>query len=171
MCRRVLVKTSLWQTERVDRIARYYIRRILFFLGLIVTLGDFVIAQGMTFRLSLVNLAAGLSLFLIGIYVRVVAQRTLGKYFLTDLRTLENHRLVKHGIYEHIRHPAYLCTVLFSIGIPLIFSSLYGFLVMLALFPSYLYRIRIEERVLLKEFGDEYLEYMKTTKKIIPFIY
>jgi len=90
---------------------------------------------------------------------------------LTDLRTLQNHRLIKHGIYKHIRRPAYLGTLLFSIGISLIFSSLYGFLLMLILFPSYLYRIRIEESVLLKEFGDEYREYMKKTKKIIPLIY
>ena len=124
----------------------------------------------MAVRLSLVNVA-GLGLFLMGVYMRVVAMRTLGEYFLTDLRTERDHRLVKHGIYEHIRHPAYLGTVLFSVGIPLIFSSLYGFLLMLILFPSYLYRIRIEESVLLKEFGDEYREYMKKTKKIIPLIY
>ena len=170
MWRRVLVKTSLFQTERVDKIARYYIRIILLFLGLIVTLWDFVLIQEMAVRLILVN-AAGLGVFLIGVYIRVVTMRTLGKYFLTDLRTLQNHRLIKHGIYKHIRHPAYLGTVLFSIGIPLIFSSLYGFLLMLALFPSYLYRIRIEESVLLEEFGDKYREYMKKTKKIIPFIY
>jgi protein-S-isoprenylcysteine O-methyltransferase Ste14 len=170
VCRRALVNTSLRQTERVDKIARHRIRIILLFSGLVVSLWDFVLIQGMTFRLIFVNVA-GLSLFLIGIYVRVVAQRTLGKYFLTDLRTLQNHRLVKHGIYKYIRHPAYLCTVLFSIGISLIFSSFYGFLVMLVLFPSYLYRIRIEERVLLEEFGDEYREYMKNTKKILPFIY
>ena len=124
----------------------------------------------MTIRLSLVNVA-GLCLFLIGVYIRVVAMRTLGKYFLTDLRTLQNHRLIKHGIYRHIRHPAYLGTLLFTIGIPLIFSSLYGLLLMLTLFPSYLYRIRIEESVLLEELGDEYREYMKKTKRIIPFIY
>ena len=164
------MKTSLSQTERVDKIARRNIRIILFFLGLIVTLLDFVLIQEMAVRFILVNVA-GLGLFLIGVYVRVVAQRTLGKYFLTDLRTLQNHRLVKHGIYRYIRHPAYLCTVLFSIGISLIFSSLYGFLLMLALFPSYLYRIRIEESVLLEEFGDEYREYMKKTKRILPFIY
>ena len=165
------MKTLLFQTKRVDKIARYYIRLFLFFSALIVTLWDFVMVQGMTFRLSLVNVAAGLGLFLMGVYVRVVAMRTLGKYFSPELRTLQDHRLVKHGIYRYIRHPAYLGTSLFSIGIPLIFSSLYGFLLMLALSLSYLYRIRIEESVLLEEFGDEYRKYMKKTKKIFPFIY
>lgn len=164
------MKTSLFQTKRVDRIARHYIRLILFFSALLVAFLDFVLIQEMTVRLILVNVA-GLGLFWIGVYIRVVVMRTLGKYFLTDLRTLQDHRLIKHGIYKHIRHPAYLGTSLFSIGISLIFSSLSGFLLMLALSSSYLYRIRLEESVLLEKFGDEYREYKKKTKKIIPFIY
>jgi protein-S-isoprenylcysteine O-methyltransferase Ste14 len=156
--------------KRADKIARYRIRLILFFSALFVSLWDFVFIQEMAIRSILVNVA-GLGLFLIGVYMRVVAMRTLDKFFLTDLRTLQNHRLIKHGVYKYIRHPAYLGTSLFSIGIPLIFSSLWGFLLMLALFPSYLYRIRLEESVLLEKFGDEYREYQKKTKRIIPFIY
>jgi protein-S-isoprenylcysteine O-methyltransferase Ste14 len=157
-------------SEREEKIARYRIRLIWFFSALIVTLLDFVLIQKVAIRCILVSVV-GLGLFLTGIYIRVVAMRTLDKFFLTDLRTLKNHRLVKHGVYKYIRHPAYLGTWLFSIGIPLIFSSLYGFLLMLVLSLSYLYRIRLEETVLLKEFGDEYREYKKKTKKIIPFIY
>jgi len=37
--------------------------------------------------------------------------------------------------------------------------------------PLTLYRIGVEERMLIERFGDEYREYMKKTKKIIPFIY
>ena len=156
--------------EREDKIARYRIRLIMFLSALVVTLLDFVSIQGVAIRLILVNVV-GLGLFLIGVYIRVVAMRTLDEFFLTDLKTLQNHRLVKHGVYKYIRHPAYLGTCLFSIGFPLIFSSLYGFLLMLAVCLSYLYRIRLEETVLLEKFGDEYREYKKKTKKIIPFIY
>jgi protein-S-isoprenylcysteine O-methyltransferase Ste14 len=156
--------------KRADKIARYRIRLILFFSALFVTLWDFVLIQEMAISSISVNLV-GLGLFVIGVYIRVMAVRTLDKYFLTDLTTLQNHRLVKHGVYKYIRHPAYLGTLLFSIGVPLIFSSHYGFLLMLALFPCYLYRIRLEESVLLEKFGDEYREYKKKTKKVVPFIY
>ena len=143
---------------------------VLFFSALLVTLWDFVMFQRITFRLSLVKMA-GLGLFLAGVSIRVVAVRTLGKYFSPELRTLQDHRLVDYGIYKYIRHPAYLGTFLFSIGIPLIFSCLYGFLLMLTLFPCYLYRIKFEERMLLEKLGDEYQKYKKKTKKIIPLIY
>ena len=158
------------QPNGISRIQGYHIRLALFFSALLVTLWDFVMVQRITFRLSLMNMA-GLGLFLTGVFIRVIAVRTLGKYFSPKLRTLKDHRLVDYGVYKYIRHPAYLGTLLFSIGIPLIFSSLYGFSLMLALFPCYLYRIKFEERMLLEKLGDEYREYMKKAKKIIPLIY
>ena len=46
-----------------------------------------------------------------------------------------------------------------------------GFLVMLALIPIVLNRIRIEEKMLMAEFGDAYRAYREATSKLIPFIY
>jgi len=34
-----------------------------------------------------------------------------------------------------------------------------------------IYRIKIEEKMLIKKFGTEYLEYMKKTRKLIFHIY
>lgn len=147
-----------------------YAVRIVFFSALIVALWDFFQNQSMAFHPSLVNLA-GLCLSVIGVYMRLVAVRTLGKQFTAELKIMQNHELIKRGIYQYIRHPAYLGTSILGIGISLIFSSLYSFLLMLALFPCYLYRIHYEENMLLERFGNEYREYMKKTKKIIPFIY
>jgi len=33
------------------------------------------------------------------------------------------------------------------------------------------YRIKVEENALKKEFGEEYLDYAKKTKRLIPFLY
>lgn len=163
------MRTSLFQTRRADWLYKI-LSRVVCFSALLVTLWDFVQIQEMTIRLSLVNVT-GVCLFLIGVCLRVVAIRTLGKYFLTDLETLQDHRLIKQGIYKHIRHPAYLGTFLFCVGITMIFSSLYGFLIMLGLFLVYLYRTKLEENMLIEKFGDEYLKYMKDTKKMIPYVY
>jgi protein-S-isoprenylcysteine O-methyltransferase Ste14 len=38
-------------------------------------------------------------------------------------------------------------------------------------FFAFSYRIKIEENVLANEFGQEYTEYRKQTKKLIPFVY
>lgn len=113
----------------------------------------------------------GFVLVVIGVIIRIVAEKTLGKYYSYGLRILPNHKLVRYGVYKHIRHPISFAMLMYSFGASLIFTSVYGFTLMLGLIPFILYRIRIEENMLLEEFGDEYREYMKRTKKIIPFIY
>ena len=141
-----------------------------FFSGLFVTLWDFVAIQGMVYRFTPINIV-GLVLFASGVSLRLVAKRTLGKYYSYGLRLSEKHELIKYGVYSRVRHPISLAMLVYSSAIPLIFSSLYGFLLMLGLIPCVLYRIRIEERMLVQKFGDEYRQYMKQTKKLIPFIY
>lgn len=113
----------------------------------------------------------GLILFLVGIGIRRVAKKTLSRYYSFGLKTSQEHELIKHGFFKLIRHPIYLAMLIYSLAIPLIFSSLYGFLLMLGIIPCTLYRIRIEENMLMKRFGSEYLVYQKRTKKLLPFIY
>ena len=56
-------------------------------------------------------------------------------------------------------------------GIALLFSSLCGAVLMAISAPLFLIRIRVEEEMLINEFGDAYLEYREHTRKIIPYIY
>jgi len=122
----------------------------------------------MIYLFGVVN-ALGLFLFLMGVFMRLVGRRTLGRYYSYGLKAPE--KLIKHGIYKNVRHPIYLAMLLYTAGIPLVFSSLYGFLLTLVFTPLILYRIRIEEKILIEKFGDKYREYMKKTKKLIPYIY
>ena len=43
--------------------------------------------------------------------------------------------------------------------------------VMLLVIPLFLNRIRIEERLLIEEFGAEYEAYIEATEKLVPRIY
>jgi protein-S-isoprenylcysteine O-methyltransferase Ste14 len=138
--------------------------------ALFVSALNFIRIRHTTHRFGFLNLI-GLGSMLVGIAIRLRARMTLGKYFSAGLRTLDKHELVKHGIYSHVRHPAYTGNFLFWFGIPLLFSSLYGFLIMLLLIPCFLYRIKIEESMLIEKFGSEYVEYMKRTKKLLPCLY
>jgi protein-S-isoprenylcysteine O-methyltransferase Ste14 len=47
----------------------------------------------------------------------------------------------------------------------------HGILIMLVLVPIFLIRIRMEERLLMEEFGDAYQAYQAATSKLVPFIY
>lgn len=140
------------------------------FDGLVSKILELVKQPGLVRFLSIGN-AFGLTLFILGMTVALVAVGTLRAFYHSTLIIREDHQLVTHGIYRYVRHPVYLGVIIAIIGIPVYTSSLYGFLIMLALIPVILNRIRLEERLLTEEFGEAYLEYKATTRKLIPFIY
>ena len=113
----------------------------------------------------------GLVLIVIGGPITLVAAVTMRRSYSSTLVIREDHRLIQHGIYGYLRHPIYFGTTLALMGLPLCISSLYGFLVMLLVIPLFLNRIRIEEGLLLEEFGEEYGEYRKRVPKLVPFVY
>ena len=115
--------------------------------------------------------AVGLVFFLTGFVIRMLARRTLGKFFSTQLRVLDDHEIVIDGIYHYIRHPAYLGLLCIFLAVPLLFYSLYGFILIVLGIPDVIYRIQREEGMLITRFGNRYLEYMKTSKKLLPYVY
>ncbi|NLO40634.1 MAG: isoprenylcysteine carboxylmethyltransferase family protein [Ruminiclostridium sp.] len=78
--------------------------------------------------------------------------------------------LVTTGVYRYIRHPQYTGLLLISLGMILNWATL----PMLILFPvmvfMYVRLAKKEEQDMLKEFGDDYRQYMTRTKRFIPYI-
>ncbi|SMO55380.1 Protein-S-isoprenylcysteine O-methyltransferase Ste14 [Chryseobacterium rhizoplanae] len=111
-------------------------------------------------------------LILTGIIFRYMIIRSLGKYFTVDVTIRQDHKIKKEGFYKYLRHPSYAFSLLTSLGLGLYLNNWLSLI--FAFVPPFLafaYRIKIEEQALVEQFGDEYLEYRKSTKKLIPFIY
>jgi protein-S-isoprenylcysteine O-methyltransferase Ste14 len=143
---------------------------MLYFLGSLTSVLDFIVIQHATYHFDLVSLF-GFVLVTLGLGVRLQATRTLGKYFSLKTRVLPEHKLIKNGIYKHIRHPIYLGSMLAFFSITLIFHSLNGFIVTALAIPFILNRIRVEEQMFTEKFGNEYKEYIRKSKKLIPYLY
>jgi protein-S-isoprenylcysteine O-methyltransferase Ste14 len=107
-----------------------------------------------------------------GITIRLVAVATLQRYFTVSVSILEKHEIVDTGIYGIIRHPAYLGHLASLLGIGLVLGNWVG-LVALVLLPlaGILYRIQVEERILLRYFGAAYQAYANRTKRLLPGIW
>lgn len=117
-------------------------------------------------------LYAGEVFIIIGIVFRFIIIRSLGKYFTVDVTIREDHKIKKEGFYKYLRHPSYSFSLLTSLGLGLYLNNWLSLI--FAVVPpllAFAYRIRIEEQALVEAFGEEYIEYRKTTKKLIPFIY
>jgi len=114
----------------------------------------------------------GIALMLTGILIRWAAIYTLGQYFTRTVTILEGHRIVRGGLYKHLRHPSYTGYLLGNLGLGLALSNWLSMVIIFApILTASLYRIRVEEQALLESFGDEYLEYAQGTKRLIPKVY
>jgi protein-S-isoprenylcysteine O-methyltransferase Ste14 len=146
---------------------------LIFTAGLFVTLIHILLLLGNSqplFTLSLLTLL-GLALAITGYTIMFTAVATLRRYYSSSLVIREDHQLITHGIYRICRHPIYFGVLLVAIGLPLLIGSLLGMLIMFCLVPVVLNRIRLEERLLIEQFGDAYRTYSETTRKLIPYIY
>ena len=107
-----------------------------------------------------------------GIMIRLVAVFTLQRYYTVSVSILEKHQIVDKGIYGIIRHPAYLGHLASLFGIGLMLGNWVGLTVLVVLpLAGILYRIHVEERALLRHFGDAYQEYTSRTKILLPGIW
>lgn len=143
---------------------------IVWAVALAAIAADFVFLQKMVYRFDLAS-AAGLTMMAGGLVLRLWARRTIGRAFTYALKTGPDQVLAETGPYRYIRHPAYTGDLLFHFGIAVTFHSLYGFAIMLLLIPCFVYRMGIEERMLIARFGDRYRCYVQRTKRLVPFIY
>lgn len=114
----------------------------------------------------------GLAFLTSGVIFRLIVVYNLGKYFTVDVTIVKDHKLITTGFYKHIRHPSYTFSLLTFVGLALVLNNYISAIILLIpVFSMFFYRIRIEEKVLQDQFGTEYSDYMKRTKKLIPFIY
>ena len=78
--------------------------------------------------------------------------------------------LVKKGVYRYIRHPQYTGLLLLSFGMMAEWATLPLLILYPVMVVMYVRLAKREEKDMLAEFGNEYREYMKSTKMFIPFI-
>lgn len=95
----------------------------------------------------------------------------LGRNWSISLEVREQHALVKAGVYRLIRHPMYSSFFLLAIAQMLLLSNwLAGASGLLGVGILYAFRVRQEERMMFEYFGNDYLDYMTKTKRLIPWI-
>src|SRR5262249_11873811 len=113
----------------------------------------------------------GLTLWLLGLTRTGWAYRTLGRYFSLDVQVQTNHRVVDSGPYRFLRHPGYAGALFGLLGLGAALQSWLSVLVLLlAATAAFAYRIRTEEKFLIAELGDEYVQYMARTKRLVPYV-
>jgi protein-S-isoprenylcysteine O-methyltransferase Ste14 len=78
--------------------------------------------------------------------------------------------LVTTGIYRYMRHPQYTGILLFTFGWILYWPTVVTLILWPILIGAYVWLAKQEEKQIIEEFGKAYIEYIKQTKRFIPFV-
>jgi protein-S-isoprenylcysteine O-methyltransferase Ste14 len=114
----------------------------------------------------------GLLIIVLGMVFRFIAIRSLGRLFTVDVTIRKNHYVKKDGMYRYIRHPSYTGMLICFIGFGMSENNWVSLLIITVIISSALiYRINIEETVLIEQFANEYSDYIKNTWRMIPWIF
>jgi protein-S-isoprenylcysteine O-methyltransferase len=134
-------------------------------IGLAFAFPDVAIKSGRT-----AIFITGLALMLAGLAFRWYSIRVLGSSFTCDVSTKPGQTVVQSGPYRWVRHPSYTGALVTIVGMLLCCLNLASLAAIVFVAAGYAYRIRVEERALATELGSTYRDYMRRTKRLIPFL-
>ena len=141
-------------------------------LGYFLTMGLWIISLPLvlSFQIPLPSVirwfGGGMALFATGLTLWI--HRTLGQQYSAKLEIQTDHQLITVGPYSKVRHPMYIALNLFSISVSLISANLLLIMFAISIAIPFYWIVRAEEELLIEQFGEEYLEYMKTTGRFLP---
>ena len=111
----------------------------------------------------------GAPTFSIAILVLWRSHKDLGKNFSLTTNTKEKQNLVTTGVYKKIRHPMYTAHLIWAIAQAMLLQNwIAGPTFLITNLLLYMRRIPREEEMMIKEFGNEYRNYMEQTGRLLP---
>jgi protein-S-isoprenylcysteine O-methyltransferase Ste14 len=95
---------------------------------------------------------------------------SLGTNLTDTVVTRKVHTLVVDGPYRWVRHPFYDAVALMLFGASFVSANWFILAAGATVFTLLAVRTRIEERMLVARFGDDYRSYMDRTNRFLPRI-
>ena len=106
------------------------------------------------------------------VWLITMAVKTLGKEWSLTARLVEGHKLATSGPYALVRHPIYTGMLGMLVATGLAISHWAALLVaLLVFFVGTTIRVRSEERLLREAFGEQFENYARKVRAIVPGLY
>ena len=114
----------------------------------------------------------GVALFVTGLLLRWWAIIILGRFFTVDVTIEPDHQLIDRGPFRMVRHPSYTGVLLAFVGLALTMGNWAALLVILVpIGAAFIHRMNVEENALSGALGPQYADYMRRSKRLVPFVY
>jgi protein-S-isoprenylcysteine O-methyltransferase len=100
----------------------------------------------------------------------VWARQRLGGNWSQTVSVKVGHELVTSGPYRYLRHPMYAGGFIACIGSAIVGGGAWIFLLVI-LGAVFIWRVGAEDKLMERQFPNEYPDYKKRTKALIPFVW
>jgi protein-S-isoprenylcysteine O-methyltransferase Ste14 len=113
----------------------------------------------------------GVLLTALGVGFAIWARWHLGRLWSGSITLKEGHHLVRTGPYALARHPIYTGFIVALLGTVFTLDKVGVLLSLVLTTGSFIYKLKNEEKLMESQFGDEYREYRRQVRTLIPFFW
>lgn len=106
----------------------------------------------------------------LGLFVTLWARTTLAGNWSSDVTFKQGHELIRRGPYRFVRHPIYTGLLMMCLGAAIEIARLHSWLAVPLMAIAFWLKLKQEERLMLSHFPDEYRDYQKQVKALVPFV-
>jgi protein-S-isoprenylcysteine O-methyltransferase Ste14 len=110
------------------------------------------------------------ALVALGLGFSALARAWLGGNWSGTVTVKQGHELIRSGPYALVRHPIYSGMLLALIGSALMVGKWRALIGLALIVVSFVHKLKIEERFMAQEFGEDYARYREEVAMLVPFL-
>jgi protein-S-isoprenylcysteine O-methyltransferase Ste14 len=114
--------------------------------------------------------ALGATLGFVGLALCVWARVTIAANWSSDVQLKRGHDLIVGGPYAHVRHPIYTGLLIMFAGTALAVGEWRAALAVAVAAAAFWLKLRREEALMRRQFGEAYVRYASRVPALIPFV-
>jgi protein-S-isoprenylcysteine O-methyltransferase Ste14 len=138
---------------------------LIFFILAIFQIGTFLYNPGYQ-NIRII----GLVFYLVFSWIQIISFKALGDNYSQEVLIFRHHKLVTKGPFRLIRHPQYISQILMDLGAGVATLSFLVTPLAIIEIPILILRARLEEKLLHKNFKEEFQKYKSKSGFMLPFI-
>ena len=112
----------------------------------------------------------GFAVTVAGAAFAIWARLLLGANWSATVTVKQNHELKRTGPYAIVRHPIYSGFLLAMLGTAIAYGEIRGLIALLIALIAWRVKSLIEERFMMDQFGEQYVQYKREVRALIPFV-
>ena len=159
------------RAERRDSGFAYSLHRVLVAAGFLLIFYDvpWKWLHHQMFPTALWLRLLGLVIASLGFVFAVWARMHIGRNWSSGVTSKVQHELIRSGPYRWVRHPIYSGLMLALLG--LVQDQVRGILALVLVYTGWKIKSRLEEKMMVSTFGDQYTAYANSTGALFPRLY